>query len=346
MSTPTLLVQCEDAQARLIDVQGKSSIAINDPTPFVQYLKSEANMSVLKNMVVTGDGKTKNVNLTYFPRLLESSVTAATTRGCVATDQNGNLEKQYSIDTTDLQVSGEVILAKDLSRFCENNPDYILSRLAHHMNVIDRKVASVIAGEANALLGGWSADTVSTHTMSGDKIQVSTASSGEFKVGAWEEILSGTIMSGYNGVVGFGGNDIAQHVRLSNAGCCANNGLDVNEIYRQFGYAYAYDRRLASALGSLATQSLVMEPGALQIIDYTETPWKNGVMDFSAGYMSEQMMTPNGIAVDVFIKDDCGAVSINVYANVKLVGLPDDMFSTGDNFEGVTFVGGVVVSNS
>lgn len=342
-----VLIQCTDLQDKLSEVWGKTSMGVSDPIPFLEYIVSDANRNMIDDMVTFGNGKTRNVQLTFFQRLLEDTVVAASERGCAATEKYGNCDEVYSIDTTDLLKSGELINAADLARFCESNPMYIAERLAHHLNVIDRAVATKIAGQASALLGGWSADAVQYYSITGDVLEVATKDgSGNYSIGAWEQINNAARMSGYEGLVGFGSAGLAEYMRLSQSGCCANQGLDVVDIYNQWGYAFAYDRRLADALGSIANNSLIMEPGALQLIDYTETPWKDGVMDFSPGYIGEQITTPAGVAVDLYIKDDCGKLSINVFANVKLVGLPDDLFGTGDNFDGVQFAAAVNVNNS
>lgn len=341
----TILVQCEDSQTKLQNVFTRTSAGVNDPIPFLEYINSPMNKNGIDMAINPGGGKTKTYNLTYFQRMLEDGVSAASERGCEATQKVGNLEAQYQIDTTALLKSQELIAAKDLARFCENNSEYIAERIVAHMNVIDRKVASQTATEATAILGGWSDDTEANYTITNDALIVATQSSGSIVPGAWEDITSAANATGYTGVIGFGGNLLRQHLALSLAGCCANQGLDVAEIYNMYGFAFAYDRRLATALGSASTQNLIMEPGAFQLLNYTETPWKDG-LDFSAGYLAQEMTTPAGVKVDVYMKDDCGALSIAMYANTKLVGLPNDMFQTGDNFDGVNFTGQVTVTNS
>ncbi len=341
----TVLVQCEDIQNKLSNVFGRTSIGVNDPIPFLEFINSDMNTNGIDMQVNPGGGKTKTINLTYFQRMLEDSVSAASERGCAATQKVGNLEQAYTIDTTALLKSQELILAKDLARFCENNQEYIASRIVAHMNVIDRKVASQTASQANALMGGYSADTAANYTVTNDALIVATKdSSGNIVPGTLEQIQSAANSSGYTGVVGFGGNLLREHMALSLAGCCANQGIDVAEIYAQYGFAFAYDRRLSSALGSTMTQNMIMEPGALQLLNYTEQPWKDG-LDFSAGYVAQELTTPAGVKVDFYMKDDCGSLSLAMYANTKLVGLPADMFITGDNFDGVTFAGQVTVTN-
>jgi hypothetical protein len=344
----TLLVQCEDFQTKLGNVWAKDASLVRDPIPFLEYLRSDDNMNGIDVAVNPGEGKTMNVNLTYFQRIPESQVVAASERGCATETKRGNCVKQYSIDTTALLNSSEVIEAKDLERFCQNNDEYIVGVIMRHLNAIDRKVATQTATQAAALLGGYSADAVAAYSITGDDLVLQTKDSGgQYLPGAIEKLDQAALMSSYSGFISFGGNAMSEYLRLTLSGCCSNSGLDVLELYRQYGYAFAYDRRLATALGNVLTKNMIMEPGSLQLLNYTQTPWKDNIsIEMKSGYEAIQLTTPAGVDVDVYIKDDCpGKISINVFANTKLVGLPDDLFPTGDNFDGVNYTGLYTVTN-
>jgi hypothetical protein len=341
------LVQCPNLQFGLGQIFDQ--VMNREALPFPEFIRSEDNRNGINITVNPGSGKTRTVELTYWPRLAESSVEETTGRTCAAQEKIGNNVKTYSIDTEDVLRSGERIQYSDLSTFCENNPDYVLRVIARHLDVVDRKIATVISTQAAALLGEWSADVQSNYTMSGDKLQVRTKTSGGTVVaGALETIRTATEMSGFATAVGFGGNLLREHVALSLAGCCSDSGLDLQAILNLYGFAYAYDSRLAAALGSTSTQSLIMAPGALQVLNYVQNPaiTELNFVFGNGGYRAFTAVTPAGYDVDVLIKDDCGVVDINVYACVKLVGLPDALFLNGDKYEGVTYAAGVVVNNS
>jgi len=74
----SLLTQCEDLQGKLRDVWGKDGMMPLDPIPFLEYINSPANTNGIEATISPGQGKTRNINLTYFQRLLESSVSDAT----------------------------------------------------------------------------------------------------------------------------------------------------------------------------------------------------------------------------------------------------------------------------
>ena len=342
-----LLVPCEDLQYKISDVWQKDTTMPNDGIPFLQYINSPTNANRIEAEVAPGSGKVRNVNVTYFQRLLESTVTDATKRGCDVGEAVGNCVTQYSIDTTDLVQSKERISAEQLKRYCDNNGNFMAERLLMHLNVIDRKTATKIAGEAALLNGPYSNDAEDFFTVTDNSLQIATKdASGNYAIGAHQEIKQATSMTGYDSALIFGGASLQQYMDLTLAGCCADSGLNVEEIYALYGYAFAYDRRLATALGG-QTQNLVMEPGALQLLQYQQEGWKSNMpVDFQSGYASFPLTTPSGVKVDVYIKDNCpGNVDINIFANTKLVGLPEDLFGTGDNFEGVKYVNKVTVNN-
>ena len=342
-----LLVPCPDLQADIFEIWRKDTKP-RDPIPFLEYINSPANRNGIDMQVAPGEGKVKTVNVTYTQRLPESSVDEATERGCDVGDLRGNNSKDYTIDTNDLLQSKERISAEHLARACKANGQYVAEVILRHMDVIDRKVASRIGAEAALLKGSYSADAVAAYSITNDILEVSTKASGAYAIGAHVEIEQVAQMSGFASALMFGGSALSEYMKLTLAGCCANQGLDVQEIYNLYGYSFAYDRRLAEALGSALNANLIMEPGALQLLHYQQTEWKRNIpIELNSGYASFPMTTPAGVPVDVYIKDNCAdVIDINVFANVKLVGLPEDLYPSGDNFEGVTYVGQVNVANS
>ena len=347
-----VLVQCEDLQFKLGNVWANYS-ETQDPIPFLEYLRSAENRNGMEQTISPGNGKVKNVTLTYFPRIPESAVLNEDGRNCAAPLTYGNNFQNYTIDTEDVISSGETITGSDLARFCDNNPEYIASRILAHMLVIDRATATKTANEA-ALLKGLYSDYVTgdpgTYTVNGsDNLVVATKAAGLIVPGAWENIQSAATATGFNGTVGFGGSAMKEYMNLTMNGCCANQGLDVRAIYDEFGFFFGYDPKLAVAMGNITNGNLIMIPGALQMLTYTLNQWRDGMpVEFSAGgYAAFNGTTPAGVPVDIYITDNCpGTLAIKIIANTKLVALPNDMFVTGDVYAGVTGSAGVTVLNA
>jgi hypothetical protein len=343
-----ILVPCPDLQRDVFEAWGRSTIP-RDRLTFLEYINSPENRNGIDMQVAPGQGKVRTVNVTYRQRLLESAVTAATERDCAVQEVEGNKSKDYTIDTDDLLKTGERVTAKHLARACKDNGQYMAEVLAWRLSVLDQAIATEIGKQAALLRGAFSKDAKALYSIpASEKMTVRTKdASGNYQLGAHTEIQLATEMSGYNSAIMFGGGVLKEYMNLSIAGCCANSGLDVLELYNTYGYAFGYDRRLAEALGGQSS-NLIMEPQSLQLLHYTENEWDdNAPIEKNGNYVSFTLRTPAGVPVDINITDTCAnKIDMNFFANIKLVGLPEDMYRTGDNFEGVTYVGQVDVDNS
>jgi len=49
--------------------------------------------------------------------------------------------------------------------------------------------------------------------------------------------------------------------------------------------------------------------------------------------------------VDLTVKDDCGTITLSVIATTDVFGMPDDIFKSGDVYEGITGVAGLKIVN-
>ena len=344
-----MYTQCEDLQEKLMTAWESSRTLQADRSPFLEFITSDANRNGINQVINPGGGKSKTLNLVYTPPILESTVSTQSDRACREGAGRADKVATYELDTNVVYESSEAIAIADLTRVCSNNDAFVAERLAQHFVAIDQKVASVIASQANALVGDYSADVVSALSLANpDDLVVSTLASGQYKAGALELIQWAAEASGFPNIVQFGGRLINEHVRLALAGCCTQWGIDVSALLAEYGFASAYDRRVAAALGSVSTKSLIFQPGALQLLTYTENEGLGtiGSFEMSSGNGYFTAFTPAGVPVDVTIVDRCKNFTIQVQTSAKLVGLPSDMFLTGDNQAGVTGVGKVTVSNS
>jgi len=349
--TVNALVQCENWQERLPDVWDTMPL-IKDPIPQLEFILSPENMNGFNFLINPGEGKTRTGVATYTPPVLESEVIAEDGRNCNATAVPSNRFQNYEIDTDDVLSIGRKITAQQLKTVCVSNPDFILQEFIRLLVGIDKAIATRTANETALLLGKYSTyvttDAV-TWTMAGDDLRIATKSGGAITPGAWENVQSAATASGMSGIVGFGGSSLNEYMNLTKNGCCANQGLDIGAIYNEFGFAFGYDPRVALAIGTISGGNMIMVPGALQLLHYTQNGWLDGVADFfvSKSYNAFTFQTPAGVPVDVFVTDNCpNELTIKVIANTKLAALPNDMYQNGDPFVGVTGTAGVVVVNA
>lgn len=347
----TDLNPCENLQFELNEYfQTCDASRVREPMPFFEGIMSMENMAGVAQEVSSGRGKTRTVNLRYDQRISEDNVKENQSNpNCTASTKRGDCLESYEIDTTQNVQVEEVIDIADLIEICRDNPLYMAQRVQMLMDAIVRKTATKTTEEAVSLLGKWGADVDNTNAQ--DELEVATLKSGttdEVTPFTMEDIDLALQQSAYcQPVMIAGGTDLYKYSRRIEKGCCANQGIDLGEIYREYGKAVVYDRRVASAMGG-NEYNFVMQMGALQLITFNlfDGDFPNRV-DFGSDYQRTVVRDPmTGLPVDLVIKDNCGSVSIVMTATTKLISMPDDMFGTGDIYDGVKFFNAIKVVNT
>lgn len=342
---------CEDLQNRLSNVFNNSQELNRDRSAFLEFVLSPANQNGIAQTVNPGSGKARTVNLIFDQPLLESEVTTQNDRACRPGEGRGDFVATYDIDTNLVYEASEQIKVANLTRKCEANSDFIARKIMMLMLAVEKKVATVTATQAAAQMGNYSKDVIAAESLaSADELIVKTLdTASQYKAGALELVQWAAEASGFPNIVGFGGRLMSEHVRLALVGCCTQWGIDVGDLLSEFGFAFAYDRRIASALSSGTPNgaNLITEPGNFQLLHYVENEAMGtlGNFDFQTNnYVTG--ITPAGLPVDITIKEDCKILTIQIQATTKLVSKPGNLFQVGDNYEGVTGAAQVTVDNS
>jgi len=364
MSGSTTMVECPNLQASLDQYfQTCNSRRLFEPAPLFEFLNSDFNRGAANYsaLLAPGEGKVRTAYLTYTQRILESAVTTpGTTRNCAATTQRGNLSTHCDIDTTAYEYVEEKIVNTDFRRVCESNGSIVAGKMLDMISALERKVATKVTTQAVALIGG-----VNSTIAAGDKVTVnsginvgetylkiatkkSAAAGGDIDPTAFATLDYLAMQNALcNNAPIFGG-EIFRYAQLMRAGCCANTGISLEKIMDLYPNPVFYDKRVWQAMGSI-NDSIMIQPGALQIVWFNEN--NDGIANAAGitvgtNYQKQIIYSPNtGIPIDLTMKDDCGTLHINMYANPKLCGLPYDLFATGDEMEGETFVYGVRIVN-
>lgn len=352
----TVLVACQTQQTRLNDVWQWNKIpGADDLVPFLQFLMLPENRQGITQNILPGQGKIRSVEVTYFQRKLESSVKVNQSNpNCGVGADPGNLSTTYSLDTdVNLQSDGISLTAQQVEEYCGDNGALWDQLVMREIDVLRRRVATQAATQGVALTGGWSTDVASGSTpgtLNGsDQLIVRTIlSSGLMDSHAWPIMRNALQDSGFGNVAIFGGGIMRQYAQLTQAGCCSDEGLDLGQLWSQYGYSYNYDKRVKAALGE-DTEFLIVAPGALQMLNYTRSPWKEGLPAYvgeGSNYVHTVIQDPaTGLPFDMTVQDNCGTVTMNLTYTGKLIGLPYDMYATGDPYDGITgVVQGIVVN--
>lgn len=328
--------------------------------PEAEFLTSSTNNRDIKQMIVPGNGNVRTVDVRYTRRLLEENVDANQPNpNCTATDKYGDNVASYTIDPAVNLQANRLININDNRLACGDNFKEAVAQL---VDVMDRKVATLIATQSVALAGAWGADVPSTTgTITNGVVKNGTfyqlafdGTTGAPKPSIWPDLRNALDDSGFpDDVALFGGNTLRRYYQYLAAGCCTNDGIDLSEMMAQYGYAAAKDKRVADALGSQDSY-IAIAPGALQVLNYSRaegSPIWGNILGGGAGsnYFMTVVRSPRlGLDYDLNATDVCGNLNLVLTATVKVVGLPNDLYvapvasgagaTGGDEYYGVTGV--------
>lgn len=346
-----MLVQCEVLQELLTDGWNFDTLVI-EKAPLLDILMAPENRNGISTVVSPGQGKLLDAKMTYFQRLTTAGNEEGTGWDCNATQKIGNLSYTYTMNSDDYIVRSALIEEADMDRVCMDNGVYFATVVAQLVDAVRRGVWEKSATESVALTGKWAADV--TPVDGQDDLIIKTLVGATFDRPApfaYEQIELATQMTSYPkpGVI-LSDKLLYEYMRRIAAGCCQDTGVNLQDMLNTYGMPTMYDRAVVAAFGGAAARrSLVFSLGALQLLTHTTTPWRDNIrpeIRSSAGYFTTVIFDSSGVPYDLRVVDNCGlGISIFVKATTKVVALPSDMFSTGDNLAGVNFVNSVEVVN-
>lgn len=356
-----VITACPTIQAKLNEEFAKAtSLSADEKMPFAEFLFSPANTTGISGTISPGGGKVKTYQLTYWQRLLESSLLSNQANpNCTSGDTPEDNQATYTLDTSvNLQTPGVTLTSTDLEAVCDPNSAIFAQLILREMDVLRRGVATRVSQQGAALYGTYGADggyftagnSVGNVNTSDELVIATLESGGTAPNKFYHAILRAALddIGMPDNVAIFGGTVLRSAYMAALAGCCTSAGLDIGTLFAQYGYAFAYDKRLETALASV-NKGLVLAPGALQVLQHVRAPWRDGMPgDVQAGsdYVHKALVDPQlGAVYDFSLKDDCGSISFNLTWTGKVIGMPNDMFNASDINTGITYVNKVLVTN-
>lgn len=353
-----ILTACPTLQQKLNEAWAVGrGLAADERMPFAEFLLSPENRRNVSFEVSPGAGKVRTYQVKYWQRLLESSLLSNQSNpNCTTGETPEDNQTTYTLDTgVNLQTAGVTLTSTDLEAVCDPNSTLFAELMLREMDVLRRGVATRITTQGVALFGTWGDGIFTTGNAVGNVnsnvefVMATKLSGGAPDPDGWIKLRNALEDIGYgNQVAVFGGGALREFYQRMQAGCCTDWGLDIGALFAQYGYAYAYDKRVKSALSS-DSKGITMLPGALQVLQHTRAPWREGMpaeVMAGADYVHMVVADPAlGAVYDMSLKDDCGSVSFNLTWTGKTVGMPTDMFSASDELNGVTYVNKVLVTN-
>lgn len=338
------LIPCPQIQEDL-NTQFTRSVPNNrmEPQGFTDFVVSSINTdNYIQNLVAPGRGKKRQVELVYTPPILEGEISTTPVKKCTSDNEAGQLSETYELGDEGVQYD-ETFDLLHMAEMCKDNSLWLAQRIQAIMDGLYKKIGTINAQQLLTLYGAFG-DGVDG--VANDIKTVSTRKSdGSPNIDALAEIEFASMITGYNTTpYVFGLGEIYKYFKKVAASCCAADGLNLETFAAQNSIVFAPDRKIDREWNG---DFVTLVPGAVQMLQWLEFEGERGINVIDDDSYKQTVLTDprTGIRYDFQLKNDCGKININLKLVHKLVGLPTDMYSSGDPFNGVTFVNRYKISN-
>lgn len=318
-----------------------------EPLVLTDFLQSPENTNnVLSMRVAPGNGKIREVDMLYSPRLPESEVLVGEGRElCESPNTIGETTARYTLEDTDYYLTSVQINPRELTRRCEDNAIFFARKINQLINQLARKRETAMFSQLALLNGNFAAGIPGT-IVSKTKNVSTLGADDKFSTDMFTAIGTDARYNSYcsNPIV-IGGYAPGQYFREVKAGCCAADGRNVFTLAEQYGMSFLESYRADNAFG--ASGFMVVDKGAVQMLQYSAYEGELNYLDLGT-LQQMSFVDPNtGIKYDIKINIDCNGI-FNVFVSswAKLVGLPNDMYYSDDRLSGVTFVNKYQIVNT
>lgn len=338
MPLPFSFPDCPAVQRNLFPVMDKNrtnpSFPSIDDISFVMALVSPMNTAgTLQEQVNPAPGRQKTVNRYYHPRLPISEAVQDAIKVCTSSNKIGRLIDVVELDDTGISYN-VAINPSDLFDMCEEDPEYVESVILDQMSLCLRALDAQLTSDALPLVGAWE----STQTGLVGNVLTYPTRDAEGKIDAdfITEIEFAAKNAEYQSKpIIIGWNEQWKVFRKLEFGCCTDFGQDIGEIARAFSHVFIGNRNIPATFGT--DGALMWEPGSLQLITFNEYRGPTGLRTFDDDTQKQTVLLDPwvGLPWDYYTTlAACGDWVLGVKLNYKLVGMPTDMFHSGDNQDG------------
>lgn len=309
------------------------------------FVNSPINTNgVLQSKVSPGRGKKRVVELIYTPPILEDEIGTSPAKKCTSTNEAGMLSEQYELADDEGVNYDEKFDLINMANMCQDNSLWFAGRLQAIMDGMTKKMGTISAEQLALLNGNFGTGEANVNT----KIKTIATRDSDDKLilKGYSDILFAAENAGYPSVpMIFGWGEIYQYFKELKAGCCAIQGVDIAQYIAQNEAVFIADKKVNAALGG--DKFMMLAPGAVQLLTWLEFEGQNGINVIDDEAYKQTVITDprTGFRFDLQVKNDCGNIIVNLKLAHKLVGMPTDMFSAGDAFDGVTWVNEFNIGN-
>lgn len=344
------LIDCPNLQGDLNEINACKLTPVEN-LPFINFLPSAINTNrILESRVSPGAGKIRTVEVVYTPRTQEAEIGTTLDTTCENDNEAGMNSTTYEIDPTQGVIAKESIDFANLATICKSNPQFIAERVQAMIDGLKRKMETTITNQVILLTGKFVADGDSGLSAGNTLKTIATKDAdGKFTEDAIQEILYSAQNSGFCGMpFVFGYGEIWKYMQKTKSVCCSNAGIDLASFIAENQAMFFSTYRVPAALAGSGQQFLTIDAGSLFLLQYNKFADGSGLA-LQDNFLQHGIIVDPTTGIKFNIKtymNTCGEkLNIHISTAFKVVGLPDDMYSGGDRFEGTNGVLKFDVSN-
>jgi hypothetical protein len=358
MSATTALNACPNLQLELNENFNTCNASmLREESPFFSFVMNPANTGRVQYAVSPGRAKVRTVELRYDQRInTNETVANVANPTCTSTTERGDYITTYTLDTSENITLEQLFELDDWITICRSGGTLMAQKVQMMIDSVVRARAKKTAQELSVLMSDaqWDDSVNASLTVNGlNQLVTATlkASSTDLNTQALMDIEQALMQTNYCAPVFIGGGTLLfRYWKMLQAGCCADQGVDMGELMRLYGKFVTYDKDIVNATG-LNTLSYVVETGATSFIEFTKNDIYQdpGIQPYIQDAATNYMVITDpktGHRMDLNATLTCGKIHLQLVSTGKLVGMPSDMFGTGDTMRGVKFINQILVTNS
>ncbi len=326
---------CEKVQRTLLEIYGTRAPELQrTQLGYIQSLMSEINMGGIQIIPLDqGNGKTRDVRLTYIQRATEDNIITVKPVSCAATNEPSPFEEVVTL-TQWHGMEAIKFSETEMRKLCEGDSMYMARVLNAQFDALTKSLDKLLITAQASNFGAFE-PAIADPGLWKD-VQMLNSSNNNAPVYFGEsQVIEDFTNIGYSGkpiVVGAG--NLSHYVRQVGIGCCNDDGINLAQAGNLY---YFHDLNVNTIIGT--NHFIAMRPGSVQLITRN---------DYVGTYAKENQVFSHGTVVDPFtgiqwdIKwhyDDCAdnwSLIIGVW--YKQFFLPDNIFAAADDLFGVNGV--------
>jgi hypothetical protein len=356
MSSISTFVDCNGLQDSLDNVWGINNQQLGNVN-ILRFILNPINSQYLKTKINFRAHGRRDVEAIFGQRFLESQVTDSGRLLCTTGITDGTTSQPYSIDPDNGVQMTISFTAQELETMCMSDKDFLTNEVKKVMDVLVRRMETKAATFITTNTGNFA-----DYVIQGDPA-ADTAKTGKTFTSGGTILTDMLFQIDYNTMANesqekpwvFGGSEWQRYFTALNAACCGDLGVDAGVYQASNGSKFVYSDRVQMQTDE--NTGIAIVPGAIQMISFNEFMGESGNILFMNDDALKQtvLLYPDPtipLYFDYRAEYKCadGETERKWHFTLGLIhefiGLPTNMYQTGDQLEGVTYINEYVINNA